>query len=81
MLILVFVSLPLFVHLRLRCLFVGLDELLFGRNFLHVEVLVFFVSSRDAEVLGDQGLIGFFSAVRKPLGSSNTLGFGADAPI
>ena len=52
--ILVFLFLPLSVHLRLRRLFVGLDELLFGRDFLHVEVLVFFVSSRDAEVLGDQ---------------------------
>ena len=68
--ILVFAFLPLSVHLRLRRLFVGLDELLFGRDFLHVEVLVFFVSSRDAEVLGDQCVVFLFSAVRKPKGSS-----------
>ena len=79
--ILVFVFLPLSVHLRLRRFFIGLDELFFGRDFLHVEVLVFFVSSRDTEVRGDQGVIGFLSAVRKPVGSSNTLGFRADALI
>ena len=43
-----------------------------------VEVLVFSVSSRDAEVLGDQSVIGFLSTVRKPLGSSHTLGFASD---
>ena len=73
--ILIFVSFPLLVHLRLRRLFVGLHELLFGSDFLQVEVLVFFVSSRDTEVLGDQGVIGFLSAVRKPLGFSQTFGF------
>ena len=46
-----------------------------------VEVLVFSVSSRDAEVLGDQGVIGFLSAVRKPLGSSHALASAHDAPI
>ena len=79
--ILVFVSLPLLVHLRLRRLFVGLNELLFGRDSLQVEVLVFFVSSRDTEVLSDQGVIGFLSAVRKALGSSHALGSASDASI
>ena len=79
--ILVFVFLPLSVHLRLRRLFVGLDEFLFGRDFLHVEVLVFFVSSRDAEVLGDQFVVCLLSAVPKPLGSSNTPGYRPDALI
>ena len=79
--ILVFVFLPLSVHLRLRRLFVGLDEFLFGRRFLHVEVLVFFVSSRDAEVLGDQCVVCLFSAVRKPKGSNHALGSASDNPI
>ena len=64
--ILILVALFQLVRLRVRCLFAGLDDLLHGRNFFTVEVLVFSVSSGDTEGLGNQVVLGFLSAVRKP---------------
>ena len=69
MLILVLVSLFQLVRLRVRCLFAGLDDLLFGRIFFcRLRFWFFFVSSRDVKVLSNQDVIGFLSAVRKPKG-------------